>query len=175
MGTRIWETQSIGNKRNPNAGYCPPVEPTFLETKIQSGFEPITTLESGVDWDPVFQGAKNSFAPGFDHMDDSGSSNHKDVSFNVEFARLSKESRVWGAQGQMKLSREALRRSKALLNGNVNEYRRTINSESLFIPTNRFNIRSNNAPGSSCFVICSLCKGYSGNHTMECSMNIGKH
>jgi len=175
MGTRIWETPSNGKKKNPNAGFCTAPEPTFLETKIKSGFEPIKTLESRVDWDPAFKGANNAFAPGFDHMDDSCSTNQKDVSFNVEFARLSKEARVWGAQGQIKLSREALRRSKALLNGNVNEYRRTIPSESLFIQTNRFNIRSNTAKGSSCFVICSLCKGYSGNHTMECSMNIAKH
>lgn len=58
--------------------------------------------------------------------------------YMLEYTRLLKEARVWGAQGQSKLSMEAERRAKCLLAGNVDDYRRQTHSEQLFVRTKKF-------------------------------------
>ena len=61
-----------------------------------------------------------------------------DNNYLLEYFSLLKEARTWASQGQTRLSMEAERRAKCLLNGNVNEYKKQIHSEHLFVRTNKF-------------------------------------
>ena len=55
-----------------------------------------------------------------------------------EYYRLIKEADRWGGMGQTRLEREANRRANCLLVGNIPEYKKSVNSEILFMKTNKF-------------------------------------
>jgi len=169
----------------------PPIKIESYILDGKTGFEPVTTLESFPQIDPTFKGPNNAYASGlsgctktngdthceskdFQHMAEPHAVNRKDISFNVEYARLSKEARVWDSQGQHKLANESNRRAECILKGDTKGYEQCLHSNVLYTPTKRFNpkLRSGRAQGSSCFVICEQCKGYSGNHKCECPLNV---
>ena len=192
--TRIWESADAKNF-NPGGGRPNVCEPAFLNTKVtfdgKTGLELVTTLESFPQIDPEYTGPNNAYASGlsgctktngdthceskdFQHMAEPHAVNRKDISFNVEYDRLSKEARVWDSQGQYKLANESNRRAECILKGDTKGYEQCLHSNVLHTPTKRFNVklRSGRAQGSSCFVICEICKGYSGNHKCECPLNV---
>ena len=55
-----------------------------------------------------------------------------------QYHELQKEARVWYAQSQVKLAREAERRAQCLLTGNLDGYQKQVHSEHLFTPTWKF-------------------------------------
>ena len=162
------------------------IEKYILDGK--TGFEPVTTLESLPQIDPTFKGPNNAYASAtsgctktngdthceskdFQHMAEPHAVNRKDISFNVEYIRLSKEARVWDSQGQHKLANESNRRAECILKGDTKGYEQCSHSNVLYNHTNKcaaVRLHKDRAQGSPCFVICEHCKGYSGNHITGC-------
>ena len=95
---------------------------------------PTPFLLKGISWEGKTKHVK---IPGAPPKIDSkiGSANNEHM---LRYFQLLKEARVWGAQGQSRLSMEAERRAKCLLQGNVSDYENVVNSERLFIKTNKF-------------------------------------
>ena len=62
--------------------------------------------------------------------------NRKDISFNVEYARLTKEARVWDSQGRAPWGKEANRRAECLLRGDTKGYEQCLHSNVLYTHTN---------------------------------------
>ena len=95
---------------------------------------PTPFLLKGISWEGK---TKHIKIPGAPPKIDSkiGSANNEHM---LRYFQLLKEARVWGAQGQSRLSMEAERRANCLLKGNVSDYENVVNSERIFIKTNKF-------------------------------------
>ena len=97
-------------------------------------YVPTPFLLKGISWEGKTKHVK---IPGAPPKIDSkiGSANNEHM---LRYFQLLKEARVWGAQGQTRLSMEAERRANCLLIGNVSDYENVVHSERLFIKTNKF-------------------------------------
>ena len=97
-------------------------------------YVPTPFLLKGISWEGKTKHVK---IPGAPPKIDSkiGSANNENM---LRYFQLLKEARVWGSQGQSRLSMEAERRAKCLLQGNVSDYEKVVNSERLFIKTKKF-------------------------------------
>jgi len=95
---------------------------------------PTPFLLKGISWEGK---TKHIKIPGAPPKIDSkiGSANNEHM---LRYFQLLKEARVWGAQGQSRLSMEAERRANCLLKGNVSDYENVVHSERIFIKTNKF-------------------------------------
>ena len=58
--------------------------------------------------------------------------------YYLQYHELQKEMRTWNGMGQYWLANEAERRSNALMNGNLDEFNKKIQSEVLFHKTKKF-------------------------------------
>jgi len=85
-----------------------------------------------------------------------------------------KQSKMWGAQGQPVLSREYERKAKSLMAGEFSESEIPVKSEHFIRPTRGTRTNPRVAQGSSCFVICPECLGYSGTHKFSCPCYVSK-
>ncbi len=54
--------------------------------------------------------------------------------YNLKYSELQKEIRIWNNSGQYWLAKEADRRAKCLLNGNIDDYNKQTHSHDLAYP-----------------------------------------
>ena len=54
--------------------------------------------------------------------------------YHLKYAELQKEIRIWNNSGQYWLAKEADRRAKCLLNGNIDDYNKQTHSHDLAYP-----------------------------------------